>query len=217
MTSREARPLTDVDSADQAYFVKALLWMGPAVFIILAAIEGFFVERGVLPGWSLPILLVLDAPVTYGAVKLVHAGSGGLAERFVATFSASGNLPPPPPAYVRQDVLVTQGKYAEAADYYRDHIRVHPEDLEARLRLAALIEKHLHDDAEAERLYLEVRRGRPDERREMAAFNGLIDLYARAGRTDRLKVELARFADRYPGSRQATGALERLRGLKADG
>ncbi|HEY6784416.1 MAG TPA: hypothetical protein VI159_05660, partial [Gemmatimonadales bacterium] len=69
----------------------------------------------------------------------------------------------------------------------------------------------------AEQLYLEVRRSKPDERREMAAANGLIDLYTRTGRKDRLKVELARFADRYAGSQHAIEAKRRLDELKADG
>jgi len=103
------------------------------MFIMLVAVEGFLAHNGTIPGWLMVILFVLDAPVTYWAVKLVHAGTGQAAEGFVATLTASGDMPPPPPAYVRQDVLVTQGKYVEAADYFRDHIRVHPEDLEARL------------------------------------------------------------------------------------
>ncbi|HKV71493.1 MAG TPA: hypothetical protein VJN62_09615 [Gemmatimonadales bacterium] len=217
MTEKEDDRLSDVDSAEQAYFVKVLFWMGPAVFIILVGIQSFLARHGVIPGWLLTILFVVDIPLTYWVAKLVHAGTGNLAEGFVATLTASGNLPPPPPAYVRQDVLLTQGKYAEAADYFRDHIRVHPEDLEARLRLAAMLEKHLRGDAEAEQLYLEVRRSNPDQRREMAAANGLIDLYTRTGRKDRLKVELARFADRYAGSQHALEARRKLDELKADG
>ncbi|HZH42263.1 MAG TPA: tetratricopeptide repeat protein [Gemmatimonadales bacterium] len=217
MTEKKEERLSDVDSAEQAYFVKVLFWMGPAVFIILVGIQSLLARHGVIPGWLLTILFVLDIPLTYWVAKLVHAGTGNLAEGFVATLTASGNLPPPPPAYVRQDVLLTQGKYAEAAEYFRDHIRVHPEDLEARLRLAAVLEKHLRGDAEAEQLYLEVRRSNPDQRREMAAANGLIDLYTRTGRKDRLKVELARFADRYAGSQHALEARRKLDELKADG
>jgi len=217
VTEKKEERLSDVDSAEQAYFVKVLFWMGPAVFIILVGIQSLLARHGVIPGWLLTILFVLDIPLTYWVAKLVHAGTGNLAEGFVATLTASGNLPPPPPAYVRQDVLLTQGKYAEAAEYFRDHIRVHPEDLEARLRLAAVLEKHLRGDAEAEQLYLEVRRSNPDQRREMAAANGLIDLYTRTGRKDRLKVELARFADRYAGSQHALEARRKLDELKADG
>jgi len=93
---------------------------------------------------------------------------------------------------------------------------VSPEDRDARLRLAALLERHLAGYDEAERLYLEVRGAEPDARPEMAASNGLIDLYTKTGRRARLKVELARFAERYRGSAQADGAARRLRELKAE-
>ena len=59
--------------------------------------------------------------------------------------------------------------------------------------------QHLDDPAEAERLYLEVRRLQPEPGHEMRAANGLIDLYRKQGSRDRLMVELARFADRYRG------------------
>jgi len=48
----------------------------------------------------------------------------------------------------------------------------------------------------------------------MSATNGLIDLYRKMGRTARLKVELARFVDRYRGSALAEGAARELRELK---
>jgi hypothetical protein len=42
----------------------------------------------------------------------------------------------------------------------------------------------------------------------------LIDVYRKVGKTDRLKVELARFVDRYRGSPLATGAARELQELK---
>jgi hypothetical protein len=76
---------------------------------------------------------------------------------------------------------------------------------------------HLGDLDEAERLYKEVRDARENSWRELTAFNGLIDLHTKAGRHDRLKVELARFADRYAGSRHALDAKRKLDELKAEG
>src|SRR2546430_8242279 len=89
-----------------------------------------------------------------------------------------------------QDVLIAQGKYAEAAEYFRDHLRVDPADCDARLRLAELYERHLADPEGAEQQYLEARRGSADPRRQFTATNALIDLYRRTGRRDRLTVEL---------------------------
>jgi hypothetical protein len=82
--------------------------------------------------------------------------------------------------------------------------------------MADLLERYLNDAAGAEQLYLEVRRLNPDRRQEVAAANGLIDLYRRTGRWTRLKVELARFAGRYPGTAAAAGAARELRELKAE-
>jgi hypothetical protein len=51
----------------------------------------------------------------------------------------------------------------------------------------------------------------------MRAANGLIDLYRKQGRRDRLLVELSRFADRYRGTPGAEAATRLLRELKAEG
>jgi hypothetical protein len=54
----------------------------------------------------------------------------------------------------------------------------------------------------------------PDPRQEMRAANGLIDLYRRTGRRDRLRVELARFADRYGGTAAGDAAAREVSELK---
>jgi tetratricopeptide (TPR) repeat protein len=115
--------------------------------------------------------------------------------------------------------LIVQGKYAEAADWFRDHIRIDPGDHEARLRLAMLLEMHLKRYDEAEQLLLKIRNATPpgDARQQMQAANHLIDLYRKTGRTDRLIVELARFVHRYRGSAQAAGAERELKQLKERG
>ncbi len=73
----------------------------------------------------------------------------------------------------------------------------------------------MQGDAEAELLYQEVRRIRPPPQQEMRAANGLIDLYRRTQRRDRLRVELARFADRYRGTAAGDAAARELTALKA--
>jgi len=202
----------DVDGVDQAYFLRALLTIGPVCLVVLVGVELLLYREGLFPGWVMVGLLVLDLPLVILVTRILH----GFTSRMSFDPMGSGGsreAPAPEPTYARQEVLVVRGQYAEAAAYYRDYIRVHPEDYEARLRLAELLEKHLNADGEAEQLYLEVRRAKPDERRELAAHRGLIDLYARAGRTDRLRLELARFADRYKGTRHETEARERLEEL----
>jgi len=149
------------------------------------------------------------------------AGLGWVTERvllrtasgLIGSIYGAGNITPAP-SYPVAEIHVVRGQFAEAAQYYRDHLVVHPEDHEARLRLADLSVAHLGNHDEAERLYKEVRDASDDKWREMQAFNGLIDLYSKTKRQDRLKVELSRFADRYAGSPQALEARRRLEELR---
>src|SRR5262249_8396960 len=91
---------------------------------------------------------------------LFGAGVGWAVERgllrwatsLVGNIYASGNIAPAP-SYPIAETAVVRGKFSEAADHYRTHIKTHPEDYEARLRLADLDVAHLGDYEEAERLY----------------------------------------------------------------
>jgi len=210
-----ARGPADVDGVDQAYFLRALFTIGPVCLVVLVGVELILYRKDVIPVWAMVGLLVLDLPLVVLVTRVLHGFTSRMSLDVVGS-GGSGEIPPPEPTYARQEVLIVRGQYAEAAAYYRDYIRVHPEDYEARLRLAELLEKHLEADGEAEQLYLEVRRARPDDRRELAAYHGLIDLYTRTGRKDRLRVELSRFADRYRGTRHEAEARERLRELTSE-
>ena len=173
----------------------------------------FFVRQQIISGGVFLVLVILNVPITIAGIFAIHRVAGATSTGLVKTIFAAGNIPPPP-TYPRQDVLIARGQYAEAADYFRDHIRIEPGDHEARLQLAQLLETRLQGDDEAERLYQEVRRTQPDPRQEMRAANGLIDLYRRVGRRDRLRVELARFADRYRGTAAGDAAARELSELK---
>lgn len=161
------------------------------------------------------MLIVLDVPIAivaaFGLHALVGRGSAGL----MNTIYSWGAGAPLPGSYPNQDALIARGQYSEAAEYFRDHIRVSPEDLEARLLLARLVEYHLKGDSEAELLYLEVRKLSTTPHHHAAATNGLIDLYRRTKRPDRLRVELARFAERYGNTAAGKAAAAELRELKA--
>jgi len=203
------------DAADAANRLRITAWFAGPCFALLSLLWFFLEQQGVIPQWLFVLLLFVNVPLTWGGVLLIHHTTSRTAENLVKNLVAAGDIPPPR-SYPRQDVLIARGEYQEAADYFRDHIRVEPDDLEARLRLADLLEHHLNDPAGAERLYLEVRRGNPDPHQELVAANGLIDLYRKTGRQDRLLVELARFADRWRGSRHAEAAAREVRELKAE-
>jgi hypothetical protein len=205
---------TDANDAIQLFRVGA--WFGPACFAMLSSLWFFMLNKGWISSGVFVFLLILNLPITIAGVVAIHRAVGGASVLIVQTIFADGDIPPPP-TYPRQDVLIAQGKYAEAADWFRDHLRIEPGDHEARLQLAQLLETHLQQYDEPERLYLEIRNAQPvaPAYEQMRATNGLIDLYRKLGRTDRLKVELARFVDRYRGSPLAAGAARELKELKA--
>ena len=208
-------PLKDVDSAERAYLLKVAVFFGPPCFVMLSMAWYFCQRQGWISGGVFLLLLVLNVPLTIAGIFAIHRAAGVTSTGLVKTIFAAGDIPPPR-TYPRQDVLIVRGQYAEAADYFRDHIRIEPTDHEARLQLAHLLETRLEGYDEAERLYQDVRRMQPDPRQEMRVGNGLIDLYRRMGRSDRLRVELARFADRYGGTAAGDAAARQLSELKAD-
>jgi hypothetical protein len=192
-----------VDSAEVANLVKVAVWFAPACFIMLSMLWYFCFQNEWISGPVFAVLVLLNLPLAAVGVFVIHA-SVEERLRLVRTIY-SQDLPPR--QYPRQETLIARGQYEEAAGYYRDHLVIEPDDNEARLRLAVLLETHLGDDPGAEALYKEVRARAPVPREEVAAANGLIDLYRRTGQRGRLIGELARFAERY--SRSAAGAVAR--------
>ncbi len=203
------------DATDVIRLFRVATWFGPACFIMLSFLWGFMWNKGWISGGVFVFLLILNVPLTVAGVFLIHRAVGEVSVFMVKTIFADGDIPPPP-TYPRQDVLIVQGKYAEAADWFRDHLRIEPGDHEARLQLAHLLEMRLKGYDEVERLYLEIRNAEPaaTPHEQMRATNGLIDLYRKLGRTGRLIVELARFVERYRGSPLAAGAARELKELK---
>lgn len=208
-------PLRDVDSFERVQLLRIVVWFGPAGFIMLSLLWYFLQRQGVIPPWLFVVLLVLNVPFTALGIFAIHFGTSRASIGLVKTLYSAGDIPPPR-TYPRQDVLIVRGQYREAAEYFRDHLTVEPDDHEARLRLADVLETHLDDASGAEQLYLEVRRRDPDRGQAMRSSNGLIDLYRKQGKRGRLLVELARFRDRYPGTPGADAAARLLKELKAD-
>lgn len=205
--------LRDIDAVERTQLLKIAVWFGPAVLLMLSAAWAKLYENGAIPGWLLAVLIILDVPLVVLGILGIHAFTSRASTTLVHGLYAVGDIPPPR-SYPRQDVMIVRGQYREAAEYFRDHLTVEPDDNEARLRLAELLEQHLNDVAGAERLYLEVRGLQPSRGEEVRAANGLIDLYRKQGNRERLLVELARFRDRYPGTPGADAAARLLTELK---
>src|SRR6266404_4501417 len=172
------------DATDVIQLFRVAAWFGCPCFIMLSSAWGFMLKKGWISPGMFVLLLILNIPITLAGIFAIHRTVGSAAVLMVKTMFADGDIPPPP-TYPRQDVLIVQGKYAEAADWFRDHLRIEPGDHEARLRLAHLLEMQLQGFDEAERLYLEIRDAEPpaDQREQLRAANGLIDLYRKLGRT----------------------------------
>ncbi len=205
----------DADLADAANLVKVAVWFAPACIIMLSMVWYFFYDKGWIPGPVFGLLVVLNFPIAAVGVFVIHAAIRGASTGLVHSLYSAGNVPPPR-SYPRQEAMIARGQYVEAAEHFRDHLVVEPDDNEARLRLAALYETQLADPAVAEELYKEVRARQPTPHEEIAAANGLIDLYRRTRQRGRLMVELARFADRYRGSTAGEAARRELTELKRE-
>ncbi len=208
------RAPTDRDARDTAELLKIVVWFGGPAFVIVTLAEVALIRQQGWPALLLLAFLVLNVPLIGAAVYGLWRGIGSGARSIVGTIFAAGDIAPPP-TYPVEETLIVRGRYAEAAERFRDRIRAEPADIEARLRLATLLEDYVRDFFGAEQLYLEVRRHRLDPRQETAVANGLIDLYRHAGRPDRLKVELARFADRYRGTAAGEAAARELGEIKS--
>ncbi|OLD05561.1 MAG: hypothetical protein AUI99_01290 [Gemmatimonadetes bacterium 13_1_40CM_3_69_22] len=205
--------MTDED--DGLIVLRIALYFGPACFIILSALWFKLLRDGVISAGVFVALLVANVPITVAGVRLIAHSVSRTSVLLAKTLLAAGDIPPPR-SYPEQDLLIARGQYAEAAEYFRDLVRVDPDDCDPRIRLAELLERHLADPAGAEQQYLEARRRSADPRRQYAASNALIDLYRKSGRRDRLKVELARLADRYRGTAHGDAAAQELKELKAE-
>ena len=191
---------TDVSEGKQVIGIAGLL------FVILSVWE-------TVGGVVSPLLLVGNLIIAFAIALVIQRLTLGVATGLVGKIYADGDIPPAP-SYSLQESMIIRGRYEDAAESFRNHIAEHAEDLDARLALARLLEEHLRDYGAAEQLYLEVRRCQPNRNQEMAAANGLIDLCRKAGRGDRLRVELGRFADRYRGSPAGEAAARELQELK---
>ncbi|MDX2193339.1 MAG: tetratricopeptide repeat protein [Gemmatimonadales bacterium] len=181
--------------------------------IVIAGLAGWTPAVFMLFEWPLvPSLLVIAALTTLSTIgwewfTLRTAGA------LIALQSTGGRVDP---AHSRMQALEAQGRHAEAADAWLAHIAAHPDDVEARFHLADLQFRHLADAAASERTLRELRRLATPPVTQRRVDNALIDLLEQLKDHARLRVELARFADRWKDHPEAEGARRRLRELRAE-
>ncbi len=184
-------PLRDV-SADRGLRIRLGLLLGSSLMALMLAAEfARYPDRVML-------LLVPDAVVTAGVVWLVwraiEAGGGSAAG--VHFPSADGT--PRAHEYSLEHALVVRGSLDEAVESYRSRIVAYPGEIEARLRLAALLADECHDPDGATRCLLEIRMLGVTLADRWKVTNALIDIYRALGNVPALRSELLRLALEHP-------------------
>lgn len=202
-----------IDSADRAMFLKLyvrLLLIGGPLFML-----SFVLAWGQkwIPGWAAILLCLLTPGILYVAAKGLFWMMDRTAVGFTNMVYAAGGHPLSPP-HSAIESLEIRGFYVEAAEAWRQHLLQYPQDNQARFKFAMLCRQHLDRPDEAEGVLLEVRRSNPTEAEERQASNLLIDLFHSTAQLDREIVELARFTDRWKGTKAGKDAAARLKELK---
>lgn len=190
----------------------AVLTVG-AFTMIAGAVAYLLYHRHQVGGLGAAGILLLGSASGALVTTLISRGTTATSKGLVTVMTGAGNIKAAP-SFSYQESLVARGRFDEAEQAYRDHLAAEPNDLDARLALAALVRDHARDSARAEHLFLEARALGPTPPQEYAIANALIDLYQRTGQTGRQMAELARFADRYRGTDGGNRAREALRRLK---
>lgn len=208
-------PLSAVDAAERAQFLSLFIRVVIFGMPLLMAGEAMGAGRGWYGGGVLLLLFLLNIPFLFLATGLLFGLMDKAAAGFTQTVLGGGNIPPDP-AHSGCESLVARGFYREAAEAFAAHIAAHPKDNLARVKLAEVHRSHLGAPDVAERLYLEVRRNAPGPREEMLVANLLIELYRATGQRGRLMSELARFAERYRGTRGGAEAARALQAMKRE-
>ena len=194
------------DLADRSHRVRIILLVGiPFLFF-----DVVLLATGAVPYRRLPLLLI---GTIIGVIVLSNAlvfVLDRVARGFMHTLLSAGGESHTH-EYSEQDALVISGRITDAIASYHRHIANTPADLDARLRLAALLATDGNDAIAAEAMYLEARVLGPSRRQDVTLSNGLIDLFRAQGAREQLKAELARFARRHEGSVEGNKAREYLR------
>jgi Tetratricopeptide repeat len=210
LSPRRQRRLKDTYIGTFAPFIALVVFD----IFLLYLLERIIFQSGLISR-SFYLVLLLANPL----VAIVLAGATQWAinragDAFHAMLASGGD--PHTPTYSEIESLVTRERFVEAADCYRDVIADAPGDVEARIRLARILEMHLGDTAGAEQALLDARSHQPSPGQATVIANELIDLYRKSGNRERLRGELSRFAREHPGSAAGRHALAEFKRLAAE-
>lgn len=189
---------------------RLLIWLACGLLFTAALLALHTRERitGTQLGLGLLLLPLLLHLLASTAVHGVDAFSRGFVTSLLATRGEAHSR-----EYSEQQALISAGRYDDAVDSFGSHLVAFPDDIEAHLRLAALLAGPAGDLVAAEERYLAARALQPNRRQETVIGNGLIDLYRVTRQPHGLKAELARFARLHSGTEAGAHARRALRDL----
>lgn len=189
-----------------------------AAFIAIGALLGVLLGfSGVwLPLFALMVGIVAGFAVQRGALMITEGAGRGIA----AFIYPSGESTPYEMTFSAHDALEARGDIAAAIAAYDATMAAQPENVRAR-RQAAELHARAGDATHAASLFGEMRRvPGVTASDELYATQRLVDLFLGAlGDPGRAMVELRRIVERFPGTREATGArtaIERLKRERAE-
>ncbi len=185
--------------------------------VFVAVGVGLGVLRG-LHGFQLAGLSIVVGGLAGFVVRTLSLGvARGMAHGIAAFLFPTGASVPYEPTFSARDAKEASGDVAGAIAAYEATLIAEPGNGRA-LRQAAELHVRAGNPARAAELLAELRRATQGARdAELYATQRLADLYLGAlGDDGRAMVELRRLIERFPGTREAEGALQALRRLKEE-
>ena len=210
------KKLRNVDLADRVFTIKAATWSGAGAVIGAAGGIKIAWDAGASTGGTI-LGVVLGAVVGYGLVFFVTLAimKGGTAT-FSTIYAPSGNSTPAKREYSRPQALVAHGHYEEAIQAYQVCCADYPKDPEPYLCIARLYRNELQRFDDAVTWFKKARaEAAMTEALELLVTQEIVEVYTHKLSTPRRAMpELARLAERFPGTEAATWAKQRLQELR---
>jgi tetratricopeptide (TPR) repeat protein len=203
----KSRP-ADFDAAERAYRLKTLAYSLSGG--VIGAIAGFRAGGAVGAVVGLGIGYGFTYAVTALLVRTGAAAAGQV-------YNPSGNSTPVVREYSQPQSLAARGLYVEAIAAYQLACAEFPDDPEPCFRIARLYLKELKRYEDAVVWFKKARgAGAIDAGRELLATQEIVDIYIHKLQEPRRGMpELARLAERFPGTPAAGWAGEQLRLARA--
>ncbi|MBI4420997.1 MAG: tetratricopeptide repeat protein [Gemmatimonadetes bacterium] len=199
----------NVDAAERATLARVIVLslaggaLGAVAGGLLYGLAGFFL--GAIIGWLFSFLVV----------RALMAGAGAAAGTI---YAPSGDSTPHKREYSLPQSLALRGRYEEAIRAYQDCCAEFPDDPEPYIRIARLYREELGRPEDAVSWFKKARaEARLQPELEALVTQEIIEAFTyKLAAPRRAMPELARLAERFPGTREGNWAAQRLRELKEE-